>query len=268
MPAVNPTRLSFQIAALLPSFESPEEFHKKLKGLFSLYANRALRRREQPGIPLLIPAYHLPNPVMRQLKTELTPVVAGNPQAALALADVLWRDETFEVRQAAIFILGQTPVAEPDPIFSRLNQWLTPDLEPSLKEELLESGTQSLQSKFSKRWEAWIKSLLTHKNPQWITIGLIGLRKGLKLSPGNKIPTILRLVSPFIRDPQPEIMNELKRMLEALSQHAPTETGYFLKQALSLSNSARTARLVRGCLPAFPDEIQKELQQALKQTDL
>ena len=264
MPAVNPTRLSFQIADVLKSFDTPQDFHKKIKDLFSLYANRTLRYGDRMGLPPLMPMYHLPDPVMRQVKTELVPILSEKPKAGLALADALWEDDAYEIRLVAIFILGHATEDFPDPILSRLNQWLSPDLDPTLKEAVLHSGTQGLQSKFPDRWEAWIESLIARKNPQWITLGLIGLRSGLQTSPSQKLPVIYRLISPILRNPQPAVTNELKRLIEVLAQQSPTETAYFLRQALSLSDTPGTGRLIRQCIPMFPDDLQKELQAVLK----
>ena len=264
MPAVNPTRLSFQIADLIKSFHTPHDFHKKIKDLFSLYANRTLRYGDRLALPPLMPTYHLPDPVMRQLKTELVPILSEKPKAGLALADTLWEDDAYEVRLVAIFILGHAAVDSPDPILSRLNQWLSPDLDPNLKEAILHSGTQGLQSRFPDRWEAWIGPLMAHKNPQFIALGLIGLRSGLQSSPYQKLPVIYRLISPIVRNPQPAVTNQLKRLIEVLAQQSPTETAYFLRQALSLSDTHKTGRLIRQCLPMFPDDLQKELQEVLK----
>jgi hypothetical protein len=265
MPAVNPTRLNFQIANLLQeSFHSPEAFKKKLNDLFSLYANRILRYGEEAGNVPLIPMYHLPDPVMRQLQSELKPAISEEPEAALVLADTLWGDKMFETRQVGIFILGHAAVEAPNPILSRLNTWLSPDLEPILKESLLLNGTRYLQSKFAKAWESWIESRLSQKEPGWISIGLMALRASLHSSSSQKLPAIFRLVSPFIRDPQPGTMNELNRLIKILAEKSPTETAYFLRQSLSLSDSPTTSRLIRGCLSSFPDEIQKELQTALR----
>jgi len=264
MPAVNPTRLNFQIADLLQFFDTPEEFHKKLRDLFSLYANRALRYGERKALQPLIPMYRLPDPVMRQLKVELQTIISTNPDASLTLADKLWTDETFEVRQVAIFLLGQAPVSDPEAILSRLNQWLSPSLDPILKEAVLQTGTQAFQSRFSHHWEAWIESLLTEKDPRWNAIGLMGLRSGLQSAPHQKLPAIFRLVSPMIRDPQPRLINELKRLIETLVEKSPTETAYFLRQAHSISNSPGTVHLIRQCLPMFPQSLQTELQAVLK----
>ncbi len=264
MPAVNPTRLSFQVADLMESFHSPEEFHKKIRDLFSRYANRTLRHGELSKMASLMPMYHLPDPVMRQLRSELNPIISREPGAALNLADSLWQDEVFEVRQVAVHILGHAGVTEPDPLISRLEKWLSPDLEPALKEAVLFSGTQRLQSKFPQHWETWIESLLARANPAWIGMGLMGLRAGLGTSTSQKLPIVFRIISPFIRDPKPGMLHEINRVIKALAEQSPTETAYFLKQTISLSDSPKTIHLVRQCLPFFSEEIRKELKEALK----
>ena len=77
MPAVNPTRLRFQIDELMHNFASPPEFHRNLRDLFSLYANRTLRYGDSTEVKPLIPMYNLPTPVIRQLQTDLDPACFG-----------------------------------------------------------------------------------------------------------------------------------------------------------------------------------------------
>ena len=264
MPAVNPAQLNFQIAELMKSFHSPEDFHKKLRDLFSRYANRAFRRGELTEMAPLIPVYNLPDPVLRQLRSELQPAINNEPEIALELADTLWQGKAFEVRQVAVFILGHAALEDPEPILSRLDHWLSTSLEPVLKEAILFTGTQHLQRRFPEHWEAWIGLLLDRDDPAWITMGLAGLRAGLESSISHMLPAVYRLISPLIQNPQPGIINEMKDLIIVLAEQSPTETAYFLKQALSLSDSPGTKRLIRQCLPMFPDEIQSEIMAALK----
>lgn len=264
MTAVNPTRLSMQIADLIESFDSPETFHKHIRDLFSRYANRTLRYGEKTNRATLMPTYHLPDPVMRQLRVELKPFLSQQPEVSLNLADVLWTDEAFEIRQVAVYILGHTGTPEPEPIISRLENWLSPDLEPALKEAVLFSATEHLQSRFPQRWEVWVSSLLARDDPAWIAMGLLALRSGVKSSPAQKLPVIFRVLSPFIRDPRPGIMNEMMRLIKDLAEQSPTETAYYLRQTLSLSADPATSQLIRQCLPAFPEELRKEIQAAIK----
>ena len=101
MPAVNPSRLQPQIEEVLKYFDNPVIFHKRLSDLFSLYANRTLQFGQSSEPAPLIPSYHLPLPLIRQLQMAVRPYLERDPQTALKAADELWNDSFFEVKQFA-----------------------------------------------------------------------------------------------------------------------------------------------------------------------
>ena len=175
MPAVNPARLQAQIDQLMKSFDAPKAFHQRLRDIFELYANRTLRMGEFPPYPL-IPMYHLPDMVTRQVEVELKPNIFENPVTAIAIADELWMDEFYEIRHITSFILGVVEMENPEPIHTRLKNWLTPDLDKTLTSDLLSFGTHSLQTNFPVVWEQFIESFLTEKDPKMIGLGLQGLK--------------------------------------------------------------------------------------------
>jgi hypothetical protein len=264
MTAVNPTRLRFQILGLMATFDTPLEFHQKLRGLFSLYANYALRFGENIPARPLISMYHLPHPVMRQLTLDLIPHIAKDPQGALAVADELWGDEYYEVRHVAIRILGALPLDDPQPVLERVQRWLTPELDQVLRSDLFTFGTCSLQEAYPEAWEALILSLLTQTEPKKVALGIQGLSEGAKSPNFTNLPTLFRLASPFIRSPHSAYTRDLEDLIEAMAQLSPNETAYFLKQILAVSTSPETSRLVKNCLSAFPEEIQADLKSSLQ----
>lgn len=264
MTAVNPTRLRFQIQDLLVYFGSPNEFHRRLDGLFNLYANHALRYGDIVQRYPLTPMLHLPDPVMRQLRLDLVPYVQSNPEEALALADELWEDTYFEIRQVAINILDLFPLADPNPILARLKKWLTPELDPMLASELLFTGTRNLQAEHPQVWESLIQSFLDHDNPKIIAWGLIGLQEGIKQPAYENHPSVYRLISPFIQSPSSDLINHLQNLIAVIAGRLPTETAFFLKQSLIISDSPETIRLIKQCIPLFPEEIQREMKGMIK----
>ena len=264
MPAVNPTRLRFQIEALMAFFHSPSVFHQHLRGLFSLYANGAFRYGDSTTLKPLIPMYHLPAPVMRQLHLDLKPNIDKDPQAALALADELWNDTFLEVQQTALFILSVLPVDEPEPILTRLEKWLTPGLDPMLTAHLFSTGTLRLQTDFPDAWEAFIGSYLNQDDPKRIALGIQGLTYGLQNPHFKNLPAIYRLISPFIRRLDRKLTRYLVQLIEVLARRSPTETAYFLRQVLSVSETAETKRLIRQCLPFFSESIRQDLKSMVR----
>jgi len=264
MPAVSPTRLRFQIQELLVYFSSPGEFHRRLEGLFNSYANLSLRYGEIGQRYPLIPMYHLPDPVLRQLKLDIVPYIQSDPEAALALADELWGDTYFEILQVAVMILDLLPSADPAPILMRLKKWLTPELDPRLASELLSTGTRNLQTKHPQVWESFINAFLDHSDPKMIALGLLGLKEGIQQPAYKNLPTVYRLISPFIQNPQSELINSLQSLIAVMAVRSPIETAFFLKQSLIISESPETMRLIKGCIPLFPDGIQQEMKAMIK----
>jgi len=264
MIAVNQARLRHQITELMSFFHSPIKFRQQLINLFSLYANNALRLGELTQARPNTPLYNLPRPVIRQLKQDLKPLIYKEPQAALMLADELWEDNTLEVQQTAIFILSAAPLNTPEPILSRLEKWLTPTLARSNATYLLTDGTLNLQNKFPDAWESFIMAYLAQEDPKLIALGIQGLTAALQNPRFKNLPAIYRLISPIIRDPHTDLLQELELLMEALVNRSPTETALFLKQALTVSKTPNTARIIKQSLPLFSENIQQDLQSALK----
>jgi hypothetical protein len=264
MAAVDPVRLRFQIDALIASFSDPPRFHRELKDLFNLYANRTLRFGESPKALPLIPMYHLPAPVMRQLELDLKPVLQADPESALAVADELWQDEYYEVRQVSILLLSNLPLATPAPIIDRLKQWLEPCLDSTLVSELLSRGTNSLQSTFPEAWENFINSLFERGDLRMTAMGLKALNQSVNHPAFENMPAVFRLISPSIRDPQPAFEKDLRSLLETLTEKTPSEAAYFLQQAASISDSPNLRRMIKQSLAFFPEDLQPALKSILR----
>lgn len=244
-------------------YDSPVAFYQQLQGLFSLYANYALRFGENAPNRPLIPTYNLPHPVMRQLRMDLKPRIEADPQAALEIADQLWVDEYYEIKHTAAWIIGITPIDDPQPILDRMILWLTPDLDQVLKTDLLSNGIRTLQDRFPDDWESLLLSLLSQDKPEMIGLGIQALAESSKSPNFKNLPAIFRLASPFIRDPHSVYSRDLEYLIEALAELSPKETAYFLQQILSVSDSRETLRLIKNCLDAFPETIQRDLKASL-----
>ena len=260
MPAVNPTRMRFQVEALMAHYTEPKAFHLALTDLFELYANHALRFGDAVGIRPMIPIYHLPAPLLRQLEVDLGRVVADNPQPALALTDELWQDIYYEVRKIAITVLGLYPLDDPHAVLDRLDQWITPQLDLSLLPKIFSSGTRQLQNRYPAVWENYLETFLQSEDPQRVSVGFLGLAEGLNNPQFHNLPALFRLVGPHVRDPQPQTLKSLTTLIRSMAKFSPTETGYFIKQVLSVAFSPELKRMIKDSLSAFPSEVQEELK--------
>lgn len=260
MPAVNLIRLRLQIEELLSFIETPESFARQIKDLFSRYAHPSLRISDSSRSLSMIPQYHLPDPVLRQLRLDLPSFIQKDIQNALLIADELWKDPYFEVKQMAIFILNLTCVEDPGPVVERIKTWLTPDLDSAVAADLLITGTQNLQVNHPQSWEGLIDSYLVDQNPKMVSFGLQGLTAGVEHGSGSTLPAIYRMISPILQNPSGVFYTKFLDLMEALTRKSPTETAFFLRQTLAISDSPETIRLVKQILPLFPESIQTQIR--------
>jgi hypothetical protein len=265
MTAVNPNRLQGQIQSLLTHVNDPKVFHRELHNFFSIYDLPSFRFGELSSTKPLIPMFNPPALVRRQLEIELLPWIKNQPELALKLAEELWHDEYFEVLQLAIFIVGNTPIEDPQRRCERLSNMVNPNLDPSLSSYLFSVGANTLQTNFPIIWESFIQSYVSSENPKLVNLGLQGLAEGLKNTSFPNLPAVFRLISPILQTPKSENIRALERLLEVLVSEHPEETVYFLRQTLSITNNApETVRLVKSVTKSLPAHLQEELTSAMK----
>lgn len=263
MPAINPSKLQIQIEALLNYFDKPESFHRRLSDLYSFYANRTLHFGQSREPAPIAPKYHLPQPLTRQLHLAIKPQIEKQPKTALECADVLWEDPFFEIKQISIYILGNVHVNEPNQIINRLESWIEPNLDQELKIDLLSTGTNALREDYPSAWERLLQSFLYQKDPKLIDLGIQGLIEGIKRTKFENFPLVFRLTGPIIHNPNTANLEKLENLIATLISQSPTETAFFLKQSLSLSQSAETRRLIKRCLPLLPEIERQDLKASL-----
>ncbi len=263
MPAVNPSRLQNQIEQVLEYFNRPKIFHRRIQDLFSLYANRTLHFGESSDTTPVLPKYHLPLPLTRQLQMSLKPYIDNEPIAALECADNLWEDPYIEIKQLAVFLIANVPVEEPGLIITRLESWVDPSLDDELKADLLSLGTSTIQSNFPTAWERFLQSLLDQREPKLVNFGIQGLIESVKRSKFENFPMVFRLISSVIQNPRAVNIEKLENLLALLIDESPTEAAFFMKQTLSLSQSPETKRLIKRCLPMLPEKERQDLKSSL-----
>lgn len=264
MPAIQPARLKQQAAHLAEYYRQPEIFLREAHALFDFYAERA-RRPPKGGRPRpLLPAYHLPPPVLRAIVVELTPQLRHHPQAALALCDALWKEPYYECRLLAILLFGRLDPNPPEPLLQRLNTWLTPDLEMALLEPLLATGLEQLSRQQPQALLDWIQTQLEKPQPFNQQVGLRALLPLIRDPAFENLPLFYRLITPLYHNPHSRLRPDLIEVLSALARRSPQETAYFLRQVIQQAKSEDTLRLVRRSLSALPPEFQSSLLHALR----
>ncbi len=267
MPAIQLARLKIQAARLSDSYSQPDAFVSGLHNLLDFYADRT-HRPGQSGKPSpLLTAYHVPQPVMKQILLELSPKVEADSGSGLVLIDSLWDQSYVEFRMLAANLLALIPIQPPEPVLQRVQNWLEAETEDKLIDTLLNTSLTRLRNENPSRFIELVKEWLfsTHLHDQHL-----GLRAVLPLIQDptyDNLPLIFRLLTPLARTAPTRIRSYIADDFCALARRAPAETVYFLRQNISMSESPGIPWLARQVLPGLPVGNQDSLRDILRQIE-
>lgn len=268
MPAVELNRLHTQIRGLAARFDDPALFCSGLKDFLDQHANRAYRAGQVVKPQPLLPSYRVSPLILRELEIELSRVAQEQPDQAIPVIKILWKDAFLETRHLASILLGIVPIQKSDEVTDLLRAWATPEENFRVVEALFQNGTATLRrqgpASLLRLAEEWIGSSAVEVQGLGVRI-LVPL---VQDSAFENLPPVFRLLTGLIQRIPPKIQADLQAVLEALIDRSPAETAFFLHQALPMAQGQATARLIRRCLPLFSTEQQASLRGAIQATNL
>lgn len=264
MPAVQLARLRIQTTRLAESFDDPVGFARGLDSLLELYGNRAYRPGHNVSHRSRLPAYNVPPLVMQQLELQLGKVGSSDPDRLLQNIDTLWEARTLEMREIAVFLLGEVPPGYREEIVDRLIRWCDPTLDPVLLRELFFTGGATIRRAEPGTWLSFSADFLISTDPQEIILGLQALEPFLEETGLDYLPRIFNMLEPLVNDPPPAVMPALHDVLLQINAISPVETRSYLRKFLEANPKPAFLRLVRRLLPELPAETQAALRHYLR----
>lgn len=246
-------------------YARPKEFHRQLVLLLEQHADLTIRA--SPAGQLLPPAvqsFHVPPLVIQHIERALLREVSADPAAAPALADELWNDAHLEVRQIAAGLLGMLPADMQDEGLRRIAAWAKPETDRQILGEVFNRGTVNIRRQAPLRWLETINLWISSSDPAYRRMGIMALQPLIEDRSFENLPAVFKAVSPLIQEYQDLYRSELRRTLIALSRRSPNETAYFLRQMISINSSPELIKLLRQCLPDFPEEVRSRLRTFLQ----
>lgn len=249
---------------LVGHFDDPPAFVRSLHHLMEFYADRA-RRPGQSGKPgPMMHAYHIRQPVLRQLLQELVVLAAEDQEAALNLCNELWNEPYLEFRMLAAMLLGQIPTDKPDPVLGRIQDWIKPNLEDFLINTLLKFGLVNVRRNHPQALIHLIQGMLNSDDKFQHLLGLRALLPMIEEPEFENLPVFFRMIQPLTRKSNPSIRQDLLDVLAGLAHRSPKECAFFLRQTLEMPGATDTAWLIRQSLGEFPEDIQLSLRKAVR----
>jgi hypothetical protein len=149
-------------------------------------------------------------------------------------------------------------------VLERLLNWSSPEVDLQVLNGLMSNGSTRVRKDQPERWLVLVEHWLSDLDPEIQSIGLHALLPVIQDREFENLPRVFRLLAPIIQSAPNALQADLQAVIEALVRRSAVETSYFLRQMLTLAGGNPTAaRLVRRCLPAFPEETQVTLRKAL-----
>lgn len=263
MPAIAPARLKIQSAELASLYRQPSRFRIYLIDLLEQYADYSYRVGDAAVARSLLPTYHAPVQVIKQIAHAILEAGREDQWALFELSKVLWQESNFECCLLAGRILGQLSNIPDDLILDTLRQWQPFQYDETLQELLFENGfghiIQRNLTAMLKLADEWLDARDSSKNAS----GLLLLKRIASQPRFENSPVIFQRISPYLRQVPIEVRLSLIRLLERLARVFPQELTYNFLESLKISNSPDTVPLIRQILPLLPPDLQSKLRNAL-----
>lgn len=263
MPAVDLARLRKQCVALADAFDRPQECARLVQETLEYYVNLTVRTRQAIAPSSVLPSYHTPPLVLRQIEDELGPLAEARPEQALALADALWDAGTLETRLIAASLLGRvTPRAER--LLARLTAWTSQVRDPDVRARLLTVSLARLRREAPDVFLTLIGEWLHPARQHLWSNGLQALLPLIRDRDYENLPPVFTAVGPVIEAAPARLQDEIAEVIRALHQASPVETTFFLKQLLAQSENPLLPVMLRRILPDLPAPLADSLRGLLR----
>ncbi len=266
MSGVELAKFNQQLDRLAEHMAQPERFVHEFRDILEFYSDRTYRAGEKIKITLRMPSYHLPRIVMQNLQQFLeNKIPASDPENAVRIADLLWKEPTIESKSLAAQVLGFVHATYPTTVIQIIEDWIREPIEAGLLKELMNKGTQTLRKEFEVAWLEEISTLLiSTSNRQKIT-GLLAVLPLVQDDAFDNLPKLYEMLYPVVSTPSSSVLPELMDILNALIIRSPTETVSYLAQLINDTHHPNLLRAVRNILPEMDITGQTRLRQLLEQ---
>ncbi|MBN1536573.1 MAG: DNA alkylation repair protein [Anaerolineales bacterium] len=267
MTAIQPARLREQVSKLASLHKNPDEFIRELHGLLNHYGRHVYRAGKAAAPSRLLPSYQTPEPVLRQIELEMTPILEKDTAAGIVICDALWDEAYFELKMLAARIIGKIPPQYSVEALNRIFNWSSQTKDKSLSEALYHRGLVDTISKEPdnaiNRVQTWLDS--TNKKEKLFGIQII--LATLENKNFKNLPLVFGLIGPLVRQAPSDLRPYIIQILIHLTHRTPNETAYFFQQNLEFSIDNDTAWFIRRCLSAFPQPTQESLRASIRKRE-
>ncbi|HLC02903.1 MAG TPA: DNA alkylation repair protein [Anaerolineales bacterium] len=259
MPAIDPDRLTRQVAKVAAAIGDPTELRRRTLDVLEFYADRTRRPGASTQVDDVPPAFGVARPVMRALTVSLLRAVAARPENTQPAAEALWRAESRETRLLAAALIGDLK-GEDAPTWIERYFTATDD-----NFVMLEMAGRGLAS-----WRKSDPSGVVDNLARWLDssqrplqhLALLAMAAAVDDPEFRQLPQLFTLLSGRSGSFRGETRNAFTRAVKALARRSPPETTHFLLAELATGDPG-AVRLARIVIDSLPADNAARLRQAL-----
>ncbi|MEI7844827.1 MAG: hypothetical protein WCK35_03390 [Chloroflexota bacterium] len=254
MPAIDIARLKIHAAVLVEKFDQPVAFLKDLHTILDIYADRTIRQGINASPVTVLPAFRVPQAVLRQIEMEIGPLAATFPDQTIALTNSLWKDGYLESRLLAAALLGRI---HPETIFllEHITAWVSHTRDNSLRRALLRTSLSRIRKETPSKFLLLMRDWLDPSTPKMWANAIHAIIPLLEDPTYQNLPPVYTLLSPAIKSMPSIMQNDLADLINALYIASPIETTFFLRQVIIGASSHQMPITIRRILPQLPADL-------------
>jgi hypothetical protein len=263
MPSVQLERLRPQINAITSQYEDSELFIKSLIALLKSYSGEIDESSSQISPYSIIPRMNIPQVVLNQLEISLKHLAHKFPDQTKIIAENLWEQNYFEIKEIAIILISNLPAKENNYYFEKIEAWVDEEIEQPIINSIFEKTNKIVEMAQDTQWMLLIETWLSSKIERMQKIGLIALTNRIRLDTQKNLPVVFRLVEPLLSDPHVSINNDLLKLVGSLISASEPETAAFLIHLAAIYPKPEIFSFIRKCLPLFDQYFASEIKKLL-----
>ena len=265
MPAVNLLQLRVELNELLWNFTDPPAFRNTLLDLLEKFAYTAYRSESRTRSVSSRPQLQVSMILLREMDLMLIPAIREQPQAALAICDLLWNDENQDVALIASRMLGEIPIEHADLVLDRAGEWALSGMNHMTARTMLKNATALIMRNDPEILLRKVRRWYVDPNEEQNFLCLEGMAILVEDRNFENLPAIFTLVEALMEEASIQTQRSLEELLQVLYQRSPNETVYVIRQCLDGEPNATAQRVIRHLIPTFDKSVQKSLQDALRE---
>ncbi len=249
---------------LLWNFTDPPAFRRTLLDLLEKFAYTAYRSESKTQSVSTRPQLQVSVILLREMDLVLIPAIREQPQAALAICDLLWNDENMDVCLIASRMLGEIPIEHADLVLDRAGEWALQGVRHMTVRTLLKNASSLIMRHDPEILLRKVRRWYVDPREEQNFLCLEGMAILVDDNSFENLPAIFTLVEALMGEANMATQRSLEELFLVLYRRTPNETVYVIRQCLKNEPNPTARRVIRHVIPEFDEKVRKSLQDELR----